>query len=39
LKDPKKRKIYDDHGEEGLKMGAGGGGEGFQGGNFDDIFS
>jgi DnaJ-class molecular chaperone len=26
LKDPEKRKVYDQYGEEGLKMGAGGGG-------------
>jgi DnaJ-class molecular chaperone len=26
LKDPEKRKAYDQYGEEGLKMGAGGGG-------------
>lgn len=36
LKDEKQRAIYDRHGEEGLKRGAGGGGGG---GGFGDIFS
>ena len=44
LYDDKKRKIYDQYGEEGLKQSEqGGGGPGFHfnfgGGNFDDIFS
>jgi curved DNA-binding protein CbpA len=41
LSDPEKRKIYDQHGEEGLKRKEAGGdphGGGFQGG-FDDMFN
>lgn len=37
LKDPKKRKIYDQVGEEGLKAGGGGGGGGFSGGQMPDF--
>jgi DnaJ-class molecular chaperone len=35
LKDDEKRQLYDAHGEEGLKMGAGGG---MPGGGFGDLF-
>mmetsp|Transcript_33526 Transcript_33526/g.88033 ORF Transcript_33526/g.88033 Transcript_33526/m.88033 type:complete len:417 (+) Transcript_33526:74-1324(+) len=36
LKDADKRRLYDEHGEEGLKMAAQGGGRG--GGGFGDLF-
>mgnify|MGYP000205426489 CR=1 FL=1 len=36
LADPEKRKIYDKHGEEGLREGGGGGGHGM--GDIFDMF-
>ena len=39
LSDPKKKELYDQFGEDGLKDGFGGGGGGFHASNAEDIFA
>lgn len=39
LSDPKKKELYDQFGEDGLKDGFGGGGGGFSASNAEDIFA